>query len=35
MFSRKQKQKISRIIVSVIAVILSLGLLATSLSWYF
>ena len=35
MVSRKQKQKISRVIVSVIAVILSLGLLVTSLAGIF
>lgn len=35
MVSRKKKQMISRIIVSVIAIILSLGLLITSLTGYF
>ena len=35
MVSRKKKQLISRIIVSIIAIILSLGLLITSLAGYF
>lgn len=35
MVSRKRKQQISRIIVTVIVIFLSLGLLITSLAGYF
>jgi len=34
-YNKKRKGKYTRIVIAVLAVILSIGLLVTSLSWYF